>query len=51
MNRDYWITWVEHMDAQGGSPFWMVKQMEAEGFVRLEAIELYRLGTLAWSLV
>lgn len=50
MNRDQLITWVELADAHGERPFWVVEQIQLWGYSRSEAIELYRLGTLGWTL-
>lgn len=44
------ITWVEYVSEMGASPFWIVDQVQSNGFSRTESIEIYRLGTHGWSL-
>lgn len=50
MNKDQLISWVELADAHGDRPFWIVEQVQLWGYSRAEAIEIYRIGTLGWSL-
>lgn len=50
MNRDQLISWVELSDAHGDRPFWIVEQIQLWGYSRSEAVEIYRLGTVGWTL-
>lgn len=50
MNKNQLITWVELADAHGDRPFWIVEQIQLWGYSRSEAIEIYRLGTVGWTL-
>ena len=49
--REVLISLVEHLDAKGYSPFEiMMELMLMRSVPRSEAVEIYRRGTLAWSM-
>lgn len=48
--NDKYITYVEHLDARKVWPYDIVNYLMHIGYSRSDAIELYRLGTLGWTI-
>ncbi len=48
-SKEHLIFWVEQVDSSGVSPFRIVETIQQQGYSRPEAIEIYRIGSSAWS--
>lgn len=50
ISREHLIFWVEQVDSAGMSPFRIVESIQKLGYSRPEAIEIYRVGSVAWTI-